>query len=418
MFIVAFGVVLVWWGAAVTTKDVGLAVPDWPLCYRKINPEGWWRNIALLLEHGHRWLATITGSLVAILFAWSFFRHWAGALYAAQLLVVNGGLQWLAHEGHLSITRGMQAVYLVGLIVFVVMWRRFRAKAVELTAVFTVLLLIIIFSAKAADVDPLQRVPALAVPAVVLAAGLLGWWIHGTLSRRWNRLTALCGGCLLLVELQAVLGGMRVTEMSDVLGIVHGCLGQVFWCVLLWVALASSTRRPASALRLAAESRRRLLTPAILLLAAVFLQLVWGASVRHLHRVGLPAPDVLTTNGHLFPGFDDAAVFFFFLHKAWGLGVAGAAVWLAWRTGCVARDDRTVVPLRRLAAALVALPGLQIALGVAVVLSTTGFWVTNFHVLNGLAILGCSFAFVVKVVARPASAANLIPAVSPATQRV
>ena len=36
-FTLLVGLVLIWWGAAVTTEDVGLAVPDWPLAFGKIN---------------------------------------------------------------------------------------------------------------------------------------------------------------------------------------------------------------------------------------------------------------------------------------------------------------------------------------------------------------------------------------------
>jgi hypothetical protein len=127
--------------------------------------------VALLLEHGHRWLATITGALVAALFAWSFFGHWSGAVFATQLFAVSGGLSWLAHEGHA--VHGFEGIYFFGLLAFMVWWKR-RGKAFEVLGVFLALLLILIFSARAADVDPGRRIPSLAVPAVLLAVGLAG----------------------------------------------------------------------------------------------------------------------------------------------------------------------------------------------------------------------------------------------------
>ena len=39
---------------------------------------------------------------------------------------------------------------------------------------------------------------------------------------------------------------------------------------------------------------------------------------------------------------------------------------------------------------------IQIILGISVIMTGKNFWVTNFHVLNGLAILAFSFAFAVK----------------------
>ena len=52
LFIIAWAVLLIWWGAAVTTENVGLAVPDWPLAFNRVNPDGWWGLLPLLLEHG------------------------------------------------------------------------------------------------------------------------------------------------------------------------------------------------------------------------------------------------------------------------------------------------------------------------------------------------------------------------------
>jgi heme A synthase len=68
LFIIAWAILLIWWGAAVTTENVGLAVPDWPLAFNRVNPDGWWGLLPLLLEHGHRWLATILTGLVMLLF--------------------------------------------------------------------------------------------------------------------------------------------------------------------------------------------------------------------------------------------------------------------------------------------------------------------------------------------------------------
>jgi len=39
---------------------------------------------------------------------------------------------------------------------------------------------------------------------------------------------------------------------------------------------------------------------------------------------------------------------------------------------------------------------LQIALGIGVIHTGKGFWITNFHVLSGLAILALSFTFLVR----------------------
>ena len=44
-------------GAGVTSKDAGMAYPDWPTSGgHLVNPPGWWQGEKTLWEHGHRLL--------------------------------------------------------------------------------------------------------------------------------------------------------------------------------------------------------------------------------------------------------------------------------------------------------------------------------------------------------------------------
>ncbi len=52
--------VLVVWGAVVHNTESSLACPDWPLCYNSFFPK---MEGAILIEHGHRLLATLVGIL-------------------------------------------------------------------------------------------------------------------------------------------------------------------------------------------------------------------------------------------------------------------------------------------------------------------------------------------------------------------
>lgn len=56
--------VLILWGAVVHNTESSLACPDWPLCYNQLFPtmEG-----SILIEHGHRLLATLVGLLTIFL---------------------------------------------------------------------------------------------------------------------------------------------------------------------------------------------------------------------------------------------------------------------------------------------------------------------------------------------------------------
>jgi protoheme IX farnesyltransferase len=52
--------VLIIWGAVVHNTESSLACPDWPLCYNNLFPK---MEGAILIEHGHRLLATLVGFL-------------------------------------------------------------------------------------------------------------------------------------------------------------------------------------------------------------------------------------------------------------------------------------------------------------------------------------------------------------------
>ncbi len=93
--------VLIFVGAMVTTKDVGMAVPDWPLSFGSVNPPGWWHMEGVNWEHGHRLMGSIIGLLVIGLCVGQWRSHrqswikWLGviALVAVILQGIMGGLR-------------------------------------------------------------------------------------------------------------------------------------------------------------------------------------------------------------------------------------------------------------------------------------------------------------------------------------
>lgn len=64
---VAATLFLIFLGGMVTSHNAGLAVPDWPLSFGTINPDGWWKIQNVFLEHGHRLFAQFVGLLTTIL---------------------------------------------------------------------------------------------------------------------------------------------------------------------------------------------------------------------------------------------------------------------------------------------------------------------------------------------------------------
>jgi heme A synthase len=141
---------------------------------------------------------------------------------------------------------------------------------------------------------------------IVLAIGL--WRTAPRRVLGWLGLTAL-----LAVGLQGVLGGLRV-RLNELVGTdlayVHGTFAQVVFSLLVSLAVLTS-RKPLAPLEGTDEEIRRLRRLALLLVALVFLQLVWGALLRHTYRP-------LAQRGHLLTAFAVVAVAIVLIQRVWG----------------------------------------------------------------------------------------------------
>ena len=67
---------------------------------------------------------------------------------------------------------------------------------------------------------------------------VLALWTWRKEERRWVRM--LAWAALGAVVLQGILGGLRVTQMKDEIGIVHAALAQLFFVLLGALALCTS----------------------------------------------------------------------------------------------------------------------------------------------------------------------------------
>jgi len=98
-------------GGLVTSRDAGLAVPDWPLSFGTLNPPNWWRIDNVRTEHGHRLIAGSV-ALLTLALTWVVTRSNASrrvrrlTAFAAALVLFQallGGLRVL----HLSVDLAM-----------------------------------------------------------------------------------------------------------------------------------------------------------------------------------------------------------------------------------------------------------------------------------------------------------------------
>lgn len=279
---------LIFLGGMVTSKDAGLAVPDWPLSYGMINPPGWWEIETIRLEHGHRLLGAFVGLLVIGLMIW---------------LLVGQNRRWLKVLG----------------------------------------------------------------------------------------VVALVGVCF-----QGLLGGLRVTQLSTELAILHACTAQAYLCLLLVIAAAVTPgwmdRRAASGTEVSEGAYRHIFRWTLILGSAVYVQLILGAIMRHF-RAGLVIPDFPLSFNQLIPPLNDSAVALNFSHRAGALVVAILTITFLVVVLRHGRRDRS---LAGAASLLIGLVAMQIALGAYVVWWERSPGITTFHVLNGAAILGTTVLMAVR----------------------
>ena len=106
-----------------------------------------------------------------------------------------------------------------------------------------------------------------------------------------------------LVLVQGVLGGLRVTQFMDELGIVHGTIGQLFFLLVCAIGLVTSRfwqRLGDVEFSPRVSGLKGLL---LTLTIMVLLQLILAASMRHQHA-GLAVPDFPLAYGKIWPPMD------------------------------------------------------------------------------------------------------------------
>jgi cytochrome c oxidase assembly protein subunit 15 len=254
-------------GGVVTSRGVGMAVPDWPTTYGYnmfFFPFSKWVG-GIFYEHSHRLVASVVGLLVVGLTRWLGGRRsrlplaliGAGEVLAG-IALLKIGPDWKGTGHFLS---GIGGVVLLGAAV----WARNEPTA-----------------------RPLP---------------LLGWMAF------WG------------VQLQGLLGGLRVVLFKDALGIFHATLAQLFFVLLCAVALLTSGWwRRWTDLRVggADEDGFRPSRGLAFLFAGttalILGQLILGATMRHQHA-GLAIPDFPLAYGKLWPAMDAESVARYNAHR-------------------------------------------------------------------------------------------------------
>lgn len=199
-----------------------------------------------------------------------------------------------------------KAGYVIGTVVSVLalgMWRTDPRKAARWTGLAALVVLLGAFGWFQAEVmrqDDPNWVTLPVAPVSTLAAALLtvlGLGLAGVMRRiPGSALRTFAVVVLVAVMAQGVLGGLRVrlnALKGPELATVHGVFAQVVFCLL--VSLAVLTGRPVTT-ELPEASRRTLGRLSLALVGLLFVQLIWGAMVRH-------TPNALNQRLHFLTAF-------------------------------------------------------------------------------------------------------------------
>ena len=235
--------------------------------------------------------------------------------------------------------------------------------------------------------------------AVGLMTVILAVCIQLREGRAWVRRLGWVAVGLVLV--QGLLGGLRVTQMKDVIGVFHGALAQGFLGLLALLALFTSRGWMEGRLQAApSPAAGRLARAGGVLAVLVFAQLMLGAVMRHQHA-GLAVPDFPLAYGRLYPPtspeFLQAVnarrtdVRDFHPVRAWHVHAHMAhramAVVIVIGVLHVFRLTRREGILPRLGGLLLGLVAVQVLLGAWTVWSNKAADIATLHVVTGAALL-------------------------------
>ena len=334
-----------------TSKGVGMAVPDWPTSFGYnmfALPISTWKTGGIFDEHTHRVWASTVGLLVV------FLTRWIGGRESRKALAWIGGVELG-----------------VGLALFFGAGTHWKGESHFLMGIAGVVLL--------AAAVPFRSAPA---PTDVIRLAWMAFWT---------------------VQVQGGLGGLRVvldqwavagTTGGILFGVTHGCLGQLFFALVAAICFRLSPGWDPESWR--SRSNRIPVGLARTAAAAVLGQLLLGLLMRHQHA-GLAIPDLPLAHGQWWPatdpdalarysarreGFDPITAFQVRIHMFHRLNALLATL-LAVAVFVRTRGLFSCNPARHLSTAWLVLICVQFSLGVLTVLFDKPADIATAHVAVG-----------------------------------
>jgi cytochrome c oxidase assembly protein subunit 15 len=209
--------------------------------------------------------------------------------------------------------------------------------------------------------------------------------------RAWVRRCAYAALAIIIV--QAVLGGITVLfELPLAIAVAHAATAQALFCLMVAIAIFTNPGWTQTARVDEAPTRLPLAMLAAITTAAVYVQILIGALMRHL-SAGLVIPDFPLSFGQAVPPFWNVYIAVNFAHRVGALVVSAMIIWTVAR---VLREHRDVAAIRRPALGLFLLLIAQVSLGAITIWSGREVIPTTSHVAIGAAVLATSLALTLK----------------------
>jgi cytochrome c oxidase assembly protein subunit 15 len=217
---------------------------------------------------------------------------------------------------------------------------------------------------------------------------VLAFWLWRAEPRRWVRRLGFLA--LAAVITQGVLGGITVLWfLPDPVSIAHASLAQIVFCLTVTIALVTS---PGWKRGHVATTDSTLARGTVVMTAAVYLQILIGATMRHTDA-GLAIPDFPLVFGGLLPSRWDGGIAIHYAHRIGALivtililAMTRRVLWHHWRHR-VLRGPSLLL--------LVLLP-IQITLGAMTVLLGKPYIINSLHVVTGASVLATSLVLTLR----------------------
>ena len=246
---------------------------------------------------------------------------------------------------------------------------------------------------------------------------ILTVWVMLKEERKWVRWLTYFS--LAAVIIQGILGGLTVLFLlPTAISVSHGMLAQSFFCVISTIALVTSRWWREGTESIPSESTNVLQYLSLAAVAMVFIQLAFGAILRHTYS-GLSVPDFPLAYGQIFPSLSSDAlqsynrqlvengikweadrpvaayqIVLHLLHRYWAFAVAAVVGLLGYRLRSLTNAPAV---LRKSGTILWIFIGLQFTLGILTVLTKKEVIITSLHVDIGALVLVTTVITTVRI---------------------